>query len=284
MSKSKISYNNEVLSVNTKDSYNLILKHNIHAHPEKRGYPNLDRAECSRYIAFRKTGGVMESLYDINYIVSLNPKKSSELKKVDQRYRKRIERYIKDRFKEYKFSYNNKYRFYVITEAIDLRHKPVELLENDKNPQGHRYIPINFFGIIEMPKLPEEVLDPETYYEGATKKIHINSYERDPVARRKCIELYGLDCYVCGFNFEKVYGKEGKEFIHVHHIRPLSKIGKRYKIDPKKDLRPVCPNCHSIIHKRTEPFTIDEVKKMLKNQSSKRSNSKSRLFKKLFRR
>jgi hypothetical protein len=38
--------------------------------------------------------------------------------------------------------------------------------------------------------------------------------------------------------------------IHVHHLRPQSSIGKRYRVNPIADLRPVCPNCHMVLHLR----------------------------------
>ncbi|MDT8416146.1 MAG: HNH endonuclease, partial [Flavobacteriaceae bacterium] len=81
------------------------------------------------------------------------------------------------------------------------------------------------------------------------------------------IDHYGLSCSVCKFNFENEYGELGKDFIHVHHLRQVADIGKEYKIDPVKDLRPVCPNCHAMIHKRKEPYTIDELKEKMKKAS-----------------
>ncbi|HSX81067.1 MAG TPA: HNH endonuclease [Candidatus Saccharimonadia bacterium] len=61
------------------------------------------------------------------------------------------------------------------------------------------------------------------------------------------------------------------EFIHVHHCRPLSEIAGEYVVDPIEDLRPVCPNCHAVIHRRTPPFTIEEVRSMLAVQDSRRT-------------
>jgi 5-methylcytosine-specific restriction enzyme A len=29
-------------------------------------------------------------------------------------------------------------------------------------------------------------------------------------------------------------------------------------------LRPVCPNCHAVLHLRTPPFSIDEARAMLR--------------------
>ncbi|MGI6487845.1 MAG: HNH endonuclease [Syntrophothermaceae bacterium] len=74
---------------------------------------------------------------------------------------------------------------------------------------------------------------------------------------------YGSRCVVCGFDFEKIYGPIGKDKIHIHHLIPLSEIQKEYEVDPIRDLRPVCPNCHLIIHSKREPFTIEEVRKMI---------------------
>jgi 5-methylcytosine-specific restriction protein A len=110
---------------------------------------------------------------------------------------------------------------------------------------------------------PEEVVDAQTYYEGATKHITVNIYERSAKARKACIEHYGVGCFVCGFNFKSVYGDTGDGFIHVHHLKPLSEVGEEYKLDPKKDLRPVCPNCHAMIHRKIPAYTIEEMKQLL---------------------
>ena len=66
-------------------------------------------------------------------------------------------------------------------------------------------------------------------------------------------------------DFENMYGELGKGFIHVHHIVPISMIGKEYKIDPIKDLVPVCPNCHAMLHrcKDGNVYTIDGLKEMI---------------------
>lgn len=95
---------------------------------------------------------------------------------------------------------------------------------------------------------PEEVDPDKTYREGAVVRVTVNAYERNPIARSRCIGHYGPTCVVCGFNFSAVYGPLAEGFIHVHHIKPLSEIGEEYEVDPIADLRPVCANCHAIIH------------------------------------
>ena len=53
--------------------------------------------------------------------------------------------------------------------------------------------------------LADEVTTPERFFEGATRKISVNIYERNPAAREKCIKHYGWCCSVCNFNFEQVF-------------------------------------------------------------------------------
>jgi len=115
---------------------------------------------------------------------------------------------------------------------------------------------------------PEEVSNDRRYIEGATKKVAVNSYERSRAARQKCVEHYGFDCFVCGMNFGQRYGSIGDGFIHVHHLKSLIEIEKPYEVDPIQDLRPVCPNCHAMLHKRTPSYSIEELKLILEEQKN----------------
>lgn len=110
---------------------------------------------------------------------------------------------------------------------------------------------------------PEEVNPEFQYLEGTTKKITVNSYERNIVARQKCIEYFGTTCQICEFNFEDQYGEIGCNFIHVHHKVDIATIGKEYSIDPLTDLIPVCPNCHSMLHKKKPAFSVEELKEII---------------------
>lgn len=117
--------------------------------------------------------------------------------------------------------------------------------------------------LIDSPH-PDEVIDAETLYEGAVNTVSVNAYERNPVARQRCVERYGPTCFICGFDFEVRYGDAGRGLIHVHHLRLLASVGVEYVVDPVNDLRPVCPNCHAIIHRKNPPYSIEEVRAMLK--------------------
>lgn len=106
----------------------------------------------------------------------------------------------------------------------------------------------------------DEVRQAFLYREGAVRQLFVNAYERDPRARRKCIEHFGAACSVCEMQFGLVYGTFAESFIHVHHLKPLSEIGKQYEVDPVAGLRPVCPNCHAMIHLGGEVRSIETVK------------------------
>lgn len=115
---------------------------------------------------------------------------------------------------------------------------------------------------------PDEITpkDDTNIHEGAAKRVWVNQYERNSLARHMCIEKYGCNCFVCGMSFEDVYGDVGENFIHVHHIVPLHKIKQDYVVDGEKDLIPVCPNCHSMLHKEINGkcLTVEELKLRLK--------------------
>lgn len=104
---------------------------------------------------------------------------------------------------------------------------------------------------------------PQTFSEGTATQITQSRYERNPYARIACIEHYGYSCSVCDFNFVSRYGKLGNNFIHVHHLTQVATIGKKYSVDPIEDLRPVCPNCHAMLHKKNPPLTIEELKALI---------------------
>jgi len=113
---------------------------------------------------------------------------------------------------------------------------------------------------------PDEVVPDTAFREGAVIRVLVNAYERNPEARRTCIQHYGTSCHVCGFNFKEAYGPEADGMIHVHHLRPLAEVGAEYEIDPIADLRPVCPNCHLVLHSRNPVYSIDEVRQLMKRK------------------
>ena len=126
---------------------------------------------------------------------------------------------------------------YIVNDSIRIpefiRNKAQEILQN--------------LDFIFLDEISEEIA--KKHFEGKPYKVCVNLYERDKKARDKCIEHNGVACCVCVFDFEQKYGEIGKGFIHVHHIVPLSEIKEKTEVNPITDLKPVCPNCHAMLHK-----------------------------------
>lgn len=115
------------------------------------------------------------------------------------------------------------------------------------------------------PTFPDEIEYTDVMLpEGKTKQILVNIRERNSKARRINIGRYGTRCAVCEVDLGEVYGAEFSGKIHVHHLNPIGETRGEHEVNPLEDLRPVCPNCHMIIHcKQNPPYTIEEVKQML---------------------
>lgn len=114
--------------------------------------------------------------------------------------------------------------------------------------------------------LSGEVVRPAAHAEGATRRVSVNAYERSRAAVLECKARRGTACVVCGFDFGAVYGVEFAGFIHVHHLKPLSEVGREYEVDPVNDLCPVCPNCHAVIHHGGRVRSVEEVRQLLARQ------------------
>ena len=115
-----------------------------------------------------------------------------------------------------------------------------------------------------------EIIEPEDtellpMMEGAAYSVVSTKYERNTEARNACLAHYGLNCCVCNFSFAKTYGDAAPRYIHVHHLKPIATIGESYEINPIKDLRPVCANCHAVIHLRQPPHSIEEMQAIFRN-------------------
>ncbi len=114
--------------------------------------------------------------------------------------------------------------------------------------------------------------DKQEYYamEGAIVERISKYRERD----RKLIRLKidqqlekngNLNCEICGFSFETVYGQAGKDFCEVHHIRVLSESNEGEPTTTLADLAVLCSNCHRVIHRKKPAYTIEEIKSFTGN-------------------
>lgn len=115
--------------------------------------------------------------------------------------------------------------------------------------------------------LAENEADEESlvsYEEGKKSSKFVTRYERDARLKKQAKKIHGTTCFACGFNFGDFYGEYAKDFIHIHHVVPVSEFGESKSVNPKTDLVPVCANCHGIIHRKKErTLSIDELKTMI---------------------
>jgi len=100
--------------------------------------------------------------------------------------------------------------------------------------------------------------------EGTPVEVISKRYERSRLNRAACIDIQGCRCVVCSFDFEQTYGAIGSGFIHVHHILPLAALPGSTVIDPARDLVPVCPNCHAMLHSARPPLLPQELRDRMK--------------------
>lgn len=105
--------------------------------------------------------------------------------------------------------------------------------------------------------------------EGRAGYYYGKKYERNPINRKRAIEIHGLVCKACDFDFEKFYGEHGKNFIEIHHIKPLSTLDEEMVIDPEYDLVPLCSNCHRMVHRKKENvLSVEELRNIISNNQS----------------
>jgi 5-methylcytosine-specific restriction enzyme A len=100
-------------------------------------------------------------------------------------------------------------------------------------------------------------------------KTHV-TYERSVKNRAKAIEMHGTVCKVCGFDFDEFYGVElAKHYIEIHHAIPLSELNKSTNINVLTDLIPLCSNWHSMIHRRRDTLSVEELINSISSASKK---------------
>ena len=98
----------------------------------------------------------------------------------------------------------------------------------------------------------------ELIAEGETKTVVTKAYERSRKLRNAAIEHYTrngiITCDCCGFEFKSFYGEVyGTSCIEIHHLKPIFQYASMSVVqtidEALKNLLPVCPNCHRVIHR-----------------------------------
>ena len=116
----------------------------------------------------------------------------------------------------------------------------------------------------QVERIEDEIEDYDKgvrHREGRMVERRSVAYERSPQARRACLRHYGCKCSICGIDFGKEFGEEFSGVIEVHHLEPLSLSKGEREIDPIKDLVPLCPNCHKMVHRKAgKPYTLEQIR------------------------
>ena len=109
----------------------------------------------------------------------------------------------------------------------------------------------------------------EGRFEGKKYARYITKYERNPLNRLNAIKIHGTKCMACGFDFEKVYGDYGRNFIEVHHVKPLYDLGKEEVVNPQTDLVCLCSNCHRMIHRKKEAIlSVEQLTQIIEETAN----------------
>ncbi|SBW18600.1 HNH endonuclease [Candidatus Protofrankia californiensis] len=97
---------------------------------------------------------------------------------------------------------------------------------------------------------------------GVLLRTHLRR-ERSPRLRRDKLadakrRGQAIACEACGFDFFRVYGPRGLDYIECHHRLPLHVGGKTHT--RLKDLALICSNCHRMIHRKAPWLTVEELR------------------------
>lgn len=114
-----------------------------------------------------------------------------------------------------------------------------------------------------MDRLAEEV-PPAWHSSTHVIPVLVNAYEQDPFSKLHCLQAHGTVCKVCSLDLERTYGKLGIDAIHVHFLPTKNGMNGGFILDPVRDLVPVCPTCHAMLHRgRDEPLRIEDLKQIM---------------------
>ena len=89
--------------------------------------------------------------------------------------------------------------------------------------------------------------------------------ERNSNISKKVKDFKGCTCEACDFNFVNKYGKLGEQFIEAHHVTPIANLGiGQFQINIETDFAVLCSNCHSMIHRLSDPSDLDQLREVIR--------------------
>jgi 5-methylcytosine-specific restriction protein A len=156
---------------------------------------------------------------------------------------------------------------------LSLKLTPIMIEPNDE-AQLERFVldlVVPMFGMIAtLIGVEENEFQTMGETEGRSVQSMTTRYERKKVNREACIQLKGLRCSVCGFDFVENYGRLGIGYIEIHHIKPLASLGTDYRINVSTELEPLCANCHAMVHREEPPIAILILRQIVEERRKKR--------------
>jgi len=109
--------------------------------------------------------------------------------------------------------------------------------------------------------------------EGTKRNRNVILYTRSSKLRDFAIEKYTvgghIKCVVCLFDFFDFYGEIGKNYIEIHHVKPVLQYEEeeedKFLKDALENVIPACSNCHRMIHRnRQNPLSVVDLKVCIK--------------------
>jgi 5-methylcytosine-specific restriction protein A len=116
-----------------------------------------------------------------------------------------------------------------------------------------------------LPPLSDE--DEEANEGAVLSRLHLyRERNRELVKKKKKAFLQkhnSLFCEACGFDFQKVYGERGRDFIECHHTKPVSELTVD-GVTRLSDLILLCSNCHRMVHRNRPWLNEESIKQLVK--------------------
>lgn len=107
--------------------------------------------------------------------------------------------------------------------------------------------------------------------EGTQAKVSTSIRRRSKRLRQYALRKFEQEegkivCVACGFEGSTAYGEPGKGLIDIHHTKPISLVGTTLKplSEAVRDLAPLCPTCHRMVHRKAgEILSIEELQRLI---------------------
>jgi hypothetical protein len=116
-------------------------------------------------------------------------------------------------------------------------------------------------------RLKEMVKEQQEYLEGFKREVTRELRARNRSVVEEAKRRFGVTCVVCGFNFGNFYGPSAHGFIEGHHLEAMATYHGPRKVTASQ-IRPVCANCHRMLHRGKQLLSIERLKRMIREEGT----------------